>query len=391
MASSSSAPTVTPGHNSLERLSMLPENQLQCLLTLASGDNPGFERLCSKCFVTINSSVEWIIDSGASHYVTGDINQLVDVVLINNRPTVRVPKGTARATQSGKVRFGDLLLNDVLFILDFNCNLLSVAQLLRDYDYSVHYMSRLCLIEDRTSGRMIPTGKRPIAYKWVYKIKQCADGSIERYKGQLVAKGFTHVEGVNFHETFAPVTKLVTVRCLLTIAIGKNWFLHRMDVNNAFLHGDLEEEVYMSLPLSFSSSTPGHVYHLRKSLYGLRQASWDWWSKFTQALLCYFFRQSEPDHSLFTYLKGDSFLAVLVYVDDPILAGNNERQCMAFKEYLHQCLKTKDLGLLTYFLGIEVLRKDGGLFLGEEIYSRYPHRDRNAWCSFYLLPHGVTT
>ncbi|OWM81928.1 hypothetical protein CDL15_Pgr007967 [Punica granatum] len=127
MASSSSAPTVTPGHNSLERLSMLPENQLQCLLTLASGDNPGFERLCSKCFVTINSSVEWIIDSGASHYVTGDINQLVDVVLINNRPTVRVPKGTARATQSGKV--------------------------------SVHYMSRLCLIEDRTSGRMIPTGE----------------------------------------------------------------------------------------------------------------------------------------------------------------------------------------------------------------------------------------
>jgi len=108
-----------------------------------------------------------------------------------------------------------------------------------------------------------------------------------------------------------------------------------MDVNNAFLHGDLEEEVYMRLPPGYSSNSSTAVCKLRKSLYGLRHAPRQWFAKLSTTLIAYGFVRSYADYSLFTYRKDTIFLALLVYVDDIILAGNSSQACSEFKAYLH--------------------------------------------------------
>lgn len=214
----------------------------------------------------------------------------------------------------------------------------------------------------------LPPGKRPIGCKWVFKIKYNSDGSIERYKARLVAKGYTQMEGLDYHETFAPVAKLVTVRCLLAVAAARGWELHQLDVNNAFLHGDLHEEVYMLPPPGINKKGDNFVCRLRKSLYGLKQASRNWFEKFSNALRSAGYKQSVADYSLFTKSCGKNFSAVLVYVDDVIVTGNDTPSITWLKKYLNTLFHIKNLGRLKYFLGIEVARSSEGIFLSQRKY-----------------------
>ncbi|CAH9096431.1 unnamed protein product [Cuscuta europaea] len=214
----------------------------------------------------------------------------------------------------------------------------------------------------------LPSGKKALGSRWVYKIKYHADGRIERLKARLVVLGNHQVEGIDYNETFAPVAKLVTVRAFLAVAVTKNWELHQMDVHNAFLHGDLDEEVYMKCPPGFSVSS-NQVCRLRKSLYGLKQAPRCWFAKLVAALHAYGFVQSCADYSLFTCSRGGTQVNVLVYVDDLIISGNNSTTISMFKNYLHSCFHMKDLGVLKYFLGIEVARSPDGLFLSQRKYT----------------------
>ncbi|GKU93723.1 hypothetical protein SLEP1_g7291 [Rubroshorea leprosula] len=185
----------------------------------------------------------------------------------------------------------------------------------------------------------LPLGKRAIDSKWVYKIKYNQDGM------------------------------LVTVRVLLAVASIKHWELHQLDVNNSFLQGDLHEEVYMKIPQGFLTKNEHRVCKLHKSLYGLKQASRNWFEKLTNSLQAAGFKQSYADYSLFTPTKGKSFVAVLIYVNDIIIIGNDSTKIKALKQYLHTKFSIKDLGPLKYVLGIEVARTSEGIVLSQRKYA----------------------
>lgn len=174
---------------------------------------------------------------------------------------------------------------------------------------------------------------------------------------------------MDYFDTFSPVTKLTTIQCLLALAAINRWDLHQLDVNNTFLQGELDEEVYMKLPLDFSFSSNTRVCKLQKSLHGLKQASSQWYQKFSTTLLQYGFHQSKSDHSLFTKSNESDFLTFLVYVDDIILPSNSTTFVTDLKTWLDSCFKLKDLGPLKFFLGLEVAQSASRISLCQRKYS----------------------
>jgi len=215
----------------------------------------------------------------------------------------------------------------------------------------------------------LPYGKKAISGKWVYKVKLKADGSLERYKARLVIRGNTQREGIDYTETFSLVMKMTTIRIILTLAAYRQWQIFQMDVNNAFLHGDLYEDVYMKMPEGIPNPH-NKVCKLQKSLYGLKQASRQWFAKLNEFLKQQGYLQSKNDYSLFLKSSDTHLTIVAVYVDDILVTGSNIDDIIILKQHLHSTFGIKDLGNLHYFLGFEVTHLPPGISLSQRKFTQ---------------------
>jgi hypothetical protein len=203
----------------------------------------------------------------------------------------------------------------------------------------------------------LPTSRKLVSCKWVFKIKQGANGEVERYKARLVARDFTQTYGVDYNETFVLVTKFTSIRCILALPALEDMEIHQMDVKTAFLKGELEEEIYMEQPQGFVHQGGEHlVCKLHKSLYGLKQSPRAWNQKLDAFLKSIEFMKSGVDPSVYVAQVGDVKFFIVVYVDDLILVCNDQKKLLQIKEELSQKFEMKDLKELHFFLGVEVER-----------------------------------
>ena len=202
-----------------------------------------------------------------------------------------------------------------------------------------------------------------------FRTKYELDGSVNHFKGRLMAKGFTQCPGIDYRDTFNPVLKPATLRLILSLAVSQRWHLGQLDINNAFLQGTLNEEVFMAQPPGFvDPSFSNHICRLNKAIYGLRQASRAWYDELKTYLLSLGFKPTISDSSLFILTTSPSPIYILVYVDDIIVTGPSITIIDRFIYLLATKFSLKDLGSLSFFLGIEVLTHTQGLFLSQRKY-----------------------
>jgi len=203
----------------------------------------------------------------------------------------------------------------------------------------------------------LPAGRKPIGSKWVFKKKMNVEGKVEKYKARLVAKGYSQVPGIDFGDIFSPVAKVTSIRLLLSVAAAFDFEIEQMDVKTTFLHGDLEEEIYMKQPEGFMVKGKKElVCRLKKSLYGLKQSPRMWYQKFDTYIRGLGFTRSKEDHCVYFKLIGDRVIYLVLYVDDMLLIGNDKEIIQDLKTQLFSKFDMKDLGAANYILGMEIKR-----------------------------------
>jgi len=211
----------------------------------------------------------------------------------------------------------------------------------------------------------LPSGRRSIGNKWVLKIKRKADGSIKCYKARLVAKGYTQEEGIDYEDTFSPFVRITSFCLILAIVAHMDLELYQMDVRTAFLNGELNEEIYMDQPLGFETKGQERkVCKLKRSIYGLKQASRQWNVKFHQAILKDGFTMMEEDHCVYSKCSNNSFIILSLYVDDILIAGNSKEMIDTTKKWLTSNFEMKDMGEASYVLGVKIIRDRAKRLLG---------------------------
>jgi hypothetical protein len=199
-----------------------------------------------------------------------------------------------------------------------------------------------------------PKNKDVVSSRWLFKIKHAADGSIEKYKARFVTRGFSQKEGIDYEETFTHVARYTSIRTIIALATKMKWKLHQMDVKTSFLNGVIEEEVYIEKPQGFEvEDRKSHLCRLKKALYRLKQAPRAWYGRIGSFLTSLGFTKSKADSNLYFKIMNNEPVILLLYVDDLFLTGE-ENLIIECKRRLASKFEMKDLGLMHYFLGLEV-------------------------------------
>jgi hypothetical protein len=192
---------------------------------------------------------------------------------------------------------------------------------------------------------------------------------VTRNKAQLVAKGYSQVEGLDFDETYAPVARLESIHILLAYATYHGFKLYQMDVKSAFLNGPIKEEVYVEQPLGFEDSEyPSHVYKLSKALYGLKQAPKSWYECIRDFLLTNGFKVGKADPTLFTKTIDKDLFICQIYVDEIIFGSTKKSSCEEFSRIMIQKFEISMMGELKYFLGFQIKQLQEGTFICQTKY-----------------------
>ncbi|PKU78440.1 Retrovirus-related Pol polyprotein from transposon TNT 1-94 [Dendrobium catenatum] len=191
-----------------------------------------------------------------------------------------------------------------------------------------------------------------------------------RLKARLVAQGNHQEYGINYIETFSPVAELPTIRILLTIALHHSWPVHQLDVENTFLHCNINETIYMLQPKGFEDKAkPNHVCLLHKAIYGLKQAPHQWYNMFTLSLTSLGFTHSKSDPSILIFHKNSTQIYILVYVNNILITGNNDNEISALIKQLNQSYALKHLGHVHNVLCIKIQSDSNRYFLSQPHYA----------------------
>jgi transposase InsO family protein len=202
-----------------------------------------------------------------------------------------------------------------------------------------------------------PPGKNIVSSKWVFRIKRKADGTIEKHKARLVARGFTQRYGVDYFDTFSPVARLASFRTILALAARNDWDIDTFDFNGAYLNGELSsnEDIFMQEPPGYTTEGE-HVKHLKKSLYGLKQAGRKWYDTLCRALTDLGFRVNDADPGVFSARNNEHTTILAVHVDDCLITGSSPSIISDYKRKLHSRYSLTDLGPIHWLLGIKITR-----------------------------------
>lgn len=219
----------------------------------------------------------------------------------------------------------------------------------------------------------LPSGKKAIGSKWVFRIKRNKEGEIEKYKSRLVAKGCGQQFGVNYWETFSPVIRYETIRMLFAIAAEKQLHMHQVDISNAYLNSKLQEDVYMRQPENFvDKQHPNKVLKLQKAIYGLKQSGRAWNNTLDEVIQSMDFKRCKNEPCLYVKDHQQQFSYIAVYVDDLIIICPTEDDINEIKQKIALKFEMQDGGQLNFFLGMEIYRegKQGAVSLCQKKYIR---------------------